>query len=643
MVITAAMTIIGHVVDVPADPGGYGAWRIMGDDNQLYLFLATAERTFFRTALPQIGDAVYVEAAPLQGVATVLALTRIEIATELPVRHKSNLIAITLRGSVLERPTAATGVGRWQLFGVDGQRYTVDVYDQRAFTQGLPIIGADVDASGWRMAPKIISADRVAPAAEPPSTAPMTQTAFSLAGQLIGQTAGSGADQLWYLREKSTVYRLRTNASTYFTPTLPALGAYVQIVAVQPTTDQLPLALTVTEADATLGELVVRLQPAVDVATFAAAYQLTPTGVLLASGNIHHLRSANPMLPYLAQFMAQMQHDPAVIWVELNYTGKLPVEGHPHRLWGWGGVDDTSYVNQAAFSQIHLGAVHEIYRGAGRIIAVLDTGVDLAHPSLQGHLLAGWDMVDDDALPDDEGGGVAQGHGTHVSGIIARVAPESQILPVRVLNVDGRGDAFVVAYAIEWAVLQGADVINLSQGMAEESQALAAAVAWAAEQGVAVVAAAGNSNIAAHRYPAAYPAVVAVTAVDEQKQKADFANFGDWVELAAPGVGITSTIVTARGSGYAAWSGTSMAAPFVSGAFALVQEKFPQHSIEELRQRLRSNGEVIDMRNLRYTGLLGTFLNVEESMQDLAPPISFTRYLPMVTVLDSATAVEDPR
>jgi subtilisin family serine protease len=160
---------------------------------------------------------------------------------------------------------------------------------------------------------------------------------------------------------------------------------------------------------------------------------------------------------------------------------------------------------------------------------------------------------------------------------------------------------------------------------------------------VSVVAAAGNSNTSVLHYPAAYSAVVAVTAVGETKTKAPFANYGSWIDVAAPGVGITSTIVTAQGSGYATWSGTSMATPFVSGAIALLRQKFPEKQVRELHQRLQTRSEVIDEQNIPYPGLLGTFLHVEAAMaEDVVSPFKFALYIPLIITIDPRSVGEDP-
>ncbi len=640
-------TLVGTVVRAPNSPDGYGNWQIDVAKDQLYLFVANPDVTYFLSTIPKVGDVVSlnVSASP-SGMDEIVSMMVVELVNTLPSTSGIDIAFVTFSGSILSGPPAENGIGTWQLFNQDGQIYDVEVHAVSAFTRGQPIIGQDVDVKGWRMAAKTVSAETVETADDTVHDKPTEQAVIALSGEVVGDLVDTDAEQEWYLRASATVYRVRSNAKTRFSPSLPQSGEYVQLLALIEDPEQPPLILEVTADTFVVGEILVRLQPDLDVTTLAARYRLIVDSTLLASGRIYRLVSPNPTVNYLTYLKAQLQSDPGVIWSEVNYVDELPIESHPHRIWGWGGQDDSSYINQEAFTQIKLGNVHDTYRGDGEIIAVLDTGVDLDHPSLQPQLLAGWDMVDDDATPEDEGPGIAQGHGTHVSGIVARVAPGSQILPVRVLDANGRGNSFVVAYAIEWAVQHGADVINLSEGTAEDSQLLHDIVAWAAEQGVSVVAASGNSNSSALHFPAAYPDTLAITAVDEAKTKATFANFGSWVDLAAPGVGITSTIVTAQGSGYAVWSGTSMATPFVSGALALLREKFPEKPLKELHQRLQTRSEVIDDRNRLYTGLVGTFLNIEASMQaDLVepPPSMFAVYVPMVILTDPATDREDPR
>jgi subtilisin family serine protease len=226
-------------------------------------------------------------------------------------------------------------------------------------------------------------------------------------------------------------------------------------------------------------------------------------------------------------------------------------------------------------------------RGAGVTIAVLDTGVDLQHPDLVPNLVAGWDFVDDDDRPDDP-----NGHGTHVAGIAAAVAdngigiagaaPEAGIMPIRVLDTDGTGSDEVIARGIEWAVGNGADVINLSLGESgfvsrlTKGGALNAAIRYASAAGVVVVAAAGNDSELRRNYRIGVEVIV-VNATNELGILAHFSNTGDARALSAPGTRIISTAPVADSTiwpdgtdGWAELDGTSMAAPLVSAAAALL-------------------------------------------------------------------------
>lgn len=217
----------------------------------------------------------------------------------------------------------------------------------------------------------------------------------------------------------------------------------------------------------------------------------------------------------------------------------------------------------------------ELSSPSGILVAVLDTGVDASHPDLSGRVMRGADMVGSSGRGDRD----PNGHGTHVAGIVAAVAGNGlgvagfahgvDILPVRVLGSDGFGDDSDLARGIVWAVDNGADIINMSVGGAEDMGLLRAAVDYANERGVLLVASAGNDALwgNAPSYPAAYPGVVAVAATSPGDMRAMFSNTGSYVELAAPGVSILSTWPGGR---YIYSSGTSMSAPYVSAAAALV-------------------------------------------------------------------------
>ena len=330
-----------------------------------------------------------------------------------------------------------------------------------------------------------------------------------------------------------------------------------------------------------------------------------------------------------------MQADSArFAWAEVNFVSEIPSgpTADPYRSWKWGSNDPTGYTNQHAFAQIGLPAVQGILSGTGVTVAVLDTGLDATHPVFAGHLVPGRDLIHFDDIPQDgpepgQPGGLAQGHGTHVSGVIAHIAPESKIMPMRILNVDGRGNTYMLAYAIEWAATNGADVINMSLGTDCLSRILAESLLDAQAHGVVMVAAAGNSNLDVPQCPAGNPGVLGVTAVDETGKKADFANYGaDWIDLAAPGVGITSTVPVSGSILYGTWSGTSMATPFAAGAAALLRQRLPDAQPQEIADILVGTGTDLDQDNPDYPGKLGHLLNLG------AAAFSDKLYLPAVTM-----------
>ncbi|MFF1642594.1 type VII secretion-associated serine protease mycosin [Streptomyces sp. NPDC058252] len=262
---------------------------------------------------------------------------------------------------------------------------------------------------------------------------------------------------------------------------------------------------------------------------------------------------------------------------------------------------------QWALDAMHTQEAWRTTKGKGITVAVLDTGVDAQHPDLAGNVLTGKDMV---------GFGASRGerawarHGTAMAGIIAGhghgagdadgvmgIAPEAKILPVRVILEDGdsartkarttRGNA--LAEGIRWATDHGADVINLSLGddskSAHPEPAEDEAVQYALKKGVAVVASAGNGGEKGDHvsYPAAYPGVIAATAVDQYGTRASFSTRRWYATVSAPGVDVV--IADPDDRYYEGW-GTSAASAFVSGAVALVKAAHPGLTPAQIKQLL---------------------------------------------------------
>lgn len=358
-------------------------------------------------------------------------------------------------------------------------------------------------------------------------------------------------------------------------------------------------------------QVVARLQPGVNIGDIHRDYHTWTVSHLLERVYLLGLSPGSDVL----DTVAQMQNDPRIVYAEPNLIGQAPEanpEASPYEIGAWAGYDPAPAMTQYANEHLDLPLARELSTGSGVVVAVLDTGVQLDHPALAPHLVAGYDFVDNDTVPADEGNGLdddadglvdeATGHGTHVAGIVLLVAPQSQIMPLRVLNSDGVGSAFQVAQAMIHATDHGAQVLNLSLGTPLHSDVLLEGVNYARSAGVMVVAAAGNLNSTEPQYPAADEGVIAVAALDEERLKTSFSNYGSWVDLAAPGESIYSTYPI---DGYGWWSGTSMATPFVSGQIALLRSLAPWLTLDQIEGQLAAKARSVEPLNPDYVGQLG--------------------------------------
>lgn len=203
-------------------------------------------------------------------------------------------------------------------------------------------------------------------------------------------------------------------------------------------------------------------------------------------------------------------------------------------------------------------------------VAVIDTGIELAHPDLRNNIKGGYNAITSSKSANDD-----NGHGTHVAGIIAAennsigvigAGPQIDLYAVKVLSRNGSGYLSDVIEGIDWAIANNMQVINMSLGSATNIESFHDAVIRANAAGVVQVAAAGNDGLAVN-YPAAYPEVIAVSAADSSDAITSWSSRGAEVDLAAPGLSIYSTY---KGQSYRTLSGTSMAAPHVAGTAALV-------------------------------------------------------------------------
>ncbi|WP_236895070.1 S8 family peptidase [Clostridium beijerinckii] len=226
-------------------------------------------------------------------------------------------------------------------------------------------------------------------------------------------------------------------------------------------------------------------------------------------------------------------------------------------------------------------------------VAVLDTGVDYTHPDLKNRVLKskGYNFVDNNSDTMDD-----NGHGTHVSGIIAANANDNigiagidgtldvKIIPIKVLDSNGEGDVNDIVKGIKYAADNGADIVNLSFGANEKSKLIAEAISYAKSKGAFVVAAAGNDNEDSDNISPAGDGAFTVAAMSYNYKKASFSDYGNCIKVSAPGVEILSTVP----GGYEAWDGTSMAAPVATGIAAMVKAEDPNLSPSQIEDVLDS-------------------------------------------------------
>lgn len=261
--------------------------------------------------------------------------------------------------------------------------------------------------------------------------------------------------------------------------------------------------------------------------------------------------------------------------------------------------------------------------GQGVKVAILDTGIDVSHPDLAANIKGGYNVLKPRKSPVDD-----NGHGTHVAGIIAAannnigvvgVAPEADLYAVKVLDANGSGYISDIIEGLEWCISNKVQVINMSFGASSDSQSFHDAITKTYNAGIVMVAAAGNSGPGDNTvdYPAKYPEVIAVSATDETDAIASFSSRGPVVELAAPGVAIPSTYT---GGGYKTISGTSMAAPHVTGTAALIIKR-GINGVEKVRSELQNTADKMGSADLYGFGLVdaeegGTGIQTNETAME---------------------------
>jgi subtilisin family serine protease len=315
-------------------------------------------------------------------------------------------------------------------------------------------------------------------------------------------------------------------------------------------------------------------------------------------------------IPDTRVMIEPISNDPDLEFVEANWVNKAP---ESRSAVAFSTQQQTGISPDYAYALTGASATTCV-DGSGVIVAVIDTGIDVTHPDFAGSISPdAYNAINNtnDASEtangiDDNGDGVVDamyGHGTHVAGIISRVAPGATILPIKALNDEGIGDAFALTTALVYAGDHDADVVNLSLSSPIDSEAVDTGVKYAEDAGAVVVAATGNDNTdTPKQYPAASHGVIGVASTGPDDVKSPFSNYGADISISAPGTDIESSLPP---NTYGVASGTSMAAPFVSGAAALLIQKEPGLSAEAVRTTLLETAVSINTENPNYIGQLG--------------------------------------
>jgi hypothetical protein len=318
----------------------------------------------------------------------------------------------------------------------------------------------------------------------------------------------------------------------------------------------------------------------------------------------------------VAAVQKAMLTDPQVMWVEDDDKVVIPETQKGSTIAAIVDRNALYAENTKILSQIHWSSSLAQQSGRAVRIAILDTGLSPNLKSLWSKVVNSYNLIEPGAaydLPkntDSNGNHISDegaGHGTMIAGIIDQIAPQAQLVIIRVADSDGNSSAWRIIKGLTGAVASGAEVANLSLGTRVGITALHDVLDWTDQQGLTIVCPDGNDSSSTADYPAQIGKIISVAGVDPNSVKAAFSNWFSGTLCSAPSTGIKSYWWNGN---LGIWSGTSFAAPFVAATIADALRKTSKIAPATLRGLIKANGDSIDVLNPSYRGNLGTLLDV---------------------------------